>query len=109
MSPQQIRFRLLLDEMFAPRKNFLNLNKFHDLKHISNDFHQSGISDTKVVALAHKENRILISKNEKHMILLCKESGVSLVCVSEKIPYEEIDTKLTAFLKKKRNQAIRDW
>ena len=106
MSPQQIRFHLLLDEMFPPRKYFLNLNKYHDLKHIKVDYHLQGEIDSKVVSLAKKEKRILISKNVKHMIPLCREKAVSLICVTENIPYEEIDSKLMAFLKKRKNQDV---
>ena len=40
------------------------------------------------------------------MIELCRDKGVSLICVKEKIPYEEIDSKITAYLKKIRNQDI---
>lgn len=101
MSPRQIRFRLLLDEMHPGRDKFPNLNKLHDLKHIIHDFNLSGIvKDPQVVSFAKKENRILISKNEKHMVDLCLLNGVSLICVKEKIPNEEIDSKITAYLKK---------
>jgi len=106
MSPRQTRFRLLLDEMHPSRSNFPVLNKLHNLKHITHDFGLSGVQDPKVVSLAKKEKRILISKNEKHMIELCRDKGVSLICVKEKIPYEEIDSKITAYLKKIRNQDI---
>ena len=107
MSPRQTRFRLLLDEMHPGRDKLPILNKLHDLKHIKHDFDlPSIVQDPKVVSFAKKEKRILISKNEKHMIDLCRENKVSLICIKEKIPNEEIDSKITAFLKKRKNQDI---
>lgn len=106
MSPHQTRFRLLLDEMHPSRNNFPLLNNHHDLKHIFHDFKLSGIKDPRVVSIAKNEGRILISKNEKHMIELCEEEKVSLICVTERTPHEEIDLKIMAYLKKKRNQDV---
>lgn len=99
MSPKPNRYKFLLDEMFPARRNFPNLNKLHNLKHIVHDFGLSGISDQKVVNLAKKDKRILISKNEKHMINMCTQNGVKLICITEKMQYEEVDKQVVSSLK----------
>jgi predicted nuclease of predicted toxin-antitoxin system len=106
VSLKQNRHRLLLDEMFPPRSRFPNLNKYHDLKHVVKDFHLGGVSDDKVVKLAKKENRILISKNSKHMIYLCQASEVKLMCLTEKMEWEEIDKAIMSTL---RNTPKTEW
>jgi predicted nuclease of predicted toxin-antitoxin system len=100
MSPRQNRYKLLLDEMLPSRGNFPELNNLHDLKHIAHDRNLSGAPDETVVALAKKEGRILISGNEKHMIGLCKMNGVPLICVTESMANEEIDSLIVSHLKK---------
>lgn len=99
MSPKQNRFRLLLDEMLPPRSKFPSLNKYHDLKHVVRDFHLEGISDDRVVRFAKKERRILISKNSRHMIDLCNVSKVRLICITETMDREEIDSVAMSVLR----------
>ena len=99
MSPKLNRYKLLLDEMFPTRKNFPEINKFHNLQHITHDIKKSGSKDQTVVKLAKKENRILISKNEKHMVDLCIKANVTLICVTEKMQNEEIDKQIISILK----------
>lgn len=99
MSPKQFRYKLLLDEMFPARKNFPETNKLHNLRHITHDFKRSGTKDLTVVNLAKKEKRILISKNEKHMVDLCINASVTLICVTEKMQNEEIDRQIISILK----------
>ncbi len=102
MSPRQSRLKLLLDEMFPGRNNFPELNKIHNLKHVIHDFHIVNNQDQSVVNLAKKEKRILISRNEKHMIGLCKVAGVPLICITEAMTYEEIDSQIVSILKKRK-------
>ena len=99
MSPKQNRFRLLLDEMLPPRSKFPNLNKYHDLKHVVRDFHLEGISDDKVVKFAKKERRVLISKNSRHMIDLGRINKIKLICITETMDWEEIDSVIMSALR----------
>lgn len=99
MSPKQNRYRLLLDEMFTARKNFPETNKLHNLRHITHDLKRSGSKDQVVVNMAKKEKRILISKNEKHMVDLCLKAKVTLFCVTEKMQNEEIDKQIISNLR----------
>lgn len=100
MPPKPSRYRLLLDEMFPLRNSFPQLNKLHDLKHVLHDLHLSDNQDEKVVRLAKIQKRILISKNKKHMIKLCQKEQVTLICITETMDWEEIDSMVTAALRK---------
>lgn len=100
MPPKPGRYRLLLDEMFPRRNAFPELNKFHDLKHVLHDFHLDDNQDKNVVKLAKTQERILISKNKKHMIELCQKENVTLVCITEIMDWEEIDSIVMAVLRK---------
>ncbi len=104
MSPKQSRHKLLLDEMFPRRNAFPQLNSFHDLKHVVHDYHLENNGDPKVVRLAKLNNRILISKNEKHMIELCKNEMVRLICITEAMSQEEIDSQIMAVLRRLSTQ-----
>ncbi|KKT49544.1 MAG: hypothetical protein UW41_C0005G0047 [Candidatus Collierbacteria bacterium GW2011_GWC2_44_18] len=101
MSPHQDRFKLLLDEMLPKRDKFPILNKLHNLKHIVHDVKGSGLKDEDVVLLAKKQKRILISKNDKHMIDLCNINKVQLICITETMREEEIDKKIVAMLSRR--------
>jgi|CXWL01.1.fsa_nt_gi predicted nuclease of predicted toxin-antitoxin system len=92
--------------MLPPRSKFPHINKYHDLKHVVRDFHKEGVTDEKVVELAKEKDRILISKNSKHMIELCILNRIRLICVTEAMSDEEIDlaimSKLRGITKKDR-------
>lgn len=90
---------MLLDEMFPDRESFPSLNKHHNLRHVAIDFKLNGSPDEDVVQIAKKEVRILVSKNVKHMIILCQKASVPLICITEKMTNEEIDNKIMAKLK----------
>lgn len=100
MPPKPNRFRLLLDEMFPHRKAFPHLNKQHDLKHVIHDLNLKDNQDQNVVKLAKAQKRILISKNKKHMIHLCEKEQVGLICITETMDWEEIDSVIMAVLRK---------
>ena len=100
MPPKRNRYRLLLDEMFPRRNTFPQLNKFHDLRHVLHDFHLPDNQDEEVVRLAKVQKRILISKNKKHMIQLCQNEQVKLICITETMEWEEIDSLIMATLRK---------
>jgi len=86
--------------MLPKRDKFPILNKLHDLRHIVHDVKGSGLKDEDVVLFAKKQQRILISKNDKHMIALCNLHQVQLICITEVMPEEEIDKKIVAMLSK---------
>jgi len=100
MPPKPSRHRLLLDEMFPRRNTFPQLNKFHDLKHVLHDLHLTDNQDENVVKLAKAQKRILISKNKKHMIKRCESEQVRLICITETMDWEEIDSLIMAALRK---------
>ncbi len=100
MPPKPGRCRLLLDEMFPHRNAFPQLNKLHDLKHVLHDLRLKDNQDENVVKLAKAQKRILISKNKKHMTQFCEKEHVILICITETMDWEEIDSMVTAALRK---------
>jgi len=59
------KHKLLLDEGFPIRSYLPTSNKRFDLKHISADLKQSGLSDEKIHRLAADQGRIIITLNIK--------------------------------------------
>src|SRR5918992_5519052 len=95
------KFKLLLDENMPPRQRFPRLNSRFDLKHIRDDFNQIGIKDPAVYDIAAKQNRLIITFNGRDFIkLVSKSAQTGVINVSANLRYEQIDTKLTAFLTK---------
>lgn len=103
MPPKPDRYSLLLDEMFPRRNAFPQLNKLHDLKHVLRDLHLKDNQDENVVKLAKTQKRILISKNKKHMVDLCEKENVTLICITETMEWEEIDSIVMAALRKMKS------
>jgi len=64
------KHKLLLDENFPIRSYFPNLNKRHDIKHLTKDLNLASLSDTKVYKFAQKEERIIVTYNVKDFIPL---------------------------------------
>lgn len=100
MSPKQARYLILLDEMLPAREKFPELNNSHNVRHLVHDFHKLGLEDKKVILLAKKENRIIITKNTRHFFQECKDLGVTLIGVTEEMPAEEIDKDIMAKLRR---------
>lgn len=100
MSPYRDRLKLLLDEMLPKRDKFPILNKLHNLRHVVHNLKGSGLKDEIVVLLAKKQKRILISRNDKHMVHLCQIHNVQLICITEAMPEEEVDRKIVSALSK---------
>ena len=98
MTPRLKRFKLLLDEMLPRKIKYPQLNNFHDVKHIVHDCHQSGISDTQILKLARRDNRILVTKNIKHFQSHCQEYKVDVMGVTETILPEQLDKSIVAIL-----------
>lgn len=86
--------------MLPKRDRFPILNKLHNLRHIVHDLKGSGLKDPEVVLIAKNQGRILISKNDKHMVELCKIGSVRLICITESMPDEEVDKKVASELAK---------
>jgi len=86
--------------MFPRRNAFPYINRYHDLKHVIHDYHLENNVDPEVVRLAKSTKRILISKNEKHMIKLCTSEAVQLICVTEAMSQEEVDSQIMAVLRR---------
>jgi predicted nuclease of predicted toxin-antitoxin system len=94
-----MKCRLLLDENLPPRKKFFRLNNRYNVRHIVHDYHKSGISDTELFKIAEKEQRIILTRNEKDFIgNIRKKSG--LIGLSPNLSTEDIDKKITSVLTK---------
>lgn len=72
MSPRQKRYKIFLDEMFPRRQKLPGLNQAHDVKHILHDLKKGGVSDDEVIAIAKRQERILVTKNIKHFQGKCR-------------------------------------
>lgn len=95
------KFKLLLDEGFYRRHRFPLLNEYHNIKHITGDFHKEGLPDIYVYEFARKQKRLIVTYNEKDfrdLAIKSKDSGV--IGVSGNLTVKQIDIKLTALLNK---------
>ena len=99
MSPRPKRFKILLDEMFPRRIKYPALNRHHDVKHIVHDYQKGGITDVRLLELARKDNRIVITKNIKDFQFQCQPYRVDVIGVTETIPPEELDKSIMAKLR----------
>lgn len=71
------------------------------------DLNLGSLSDPKVFALAHKENRLLITYNTKDFIKLVeKNANAGLIGVSAHLPPDQVDKKLTALLTKSGSKTL---
>ena len=102
MTPRKKRFKLLLDEMMPRREKFPLLNNFHNVKHVVHDLGKSGDSDTQIVAIARRQQRIILTKNIKHFRELCHQENVDLIGVSDVTGPEKLDKIIMARLKRRR-------
>lgn len=100
MSLRNRRYKLLLDEMLPRRSKYPLLNCFHNIRHIVHDYKLAGSSDEKVLKLAAKEERVLITKNIKHFRPSGEEYDVDIIGVMETIPPEELDRSVMAKLRR---------
>src|SRR5947208_1042065 len=95
------KHKLLLDENMQPRKFFPRLNCLFDIKHISLDLKQRGLRDAHVYQFSAKAKRLLVTFNGddfKHLSRTSTETGV--ISLSENLPLEQLDKKLTALLQR---------
>lgn len=94
-----------------PRTRFPRLNSRFDVKHIRDDCHLAGLADPDVYRLAVKEQRVLVTLNEKDFLpLVGTQHDMGVVGVSLHLSSEQIDTKLTALLMRSTPHALqRKW
>ncbi|OGD87755.1 hypothetical protein A3D81_01690 [Candidatus Curtissbacteria bacterium RIFCSPHIGHO2_02_FULL_40_17] len=95
------KHKLLLDEGFPIRSYLPISNRRFDLKHISADLKQSGLSDEEIHKLAAEQGRIVITLNIrdfKPLAPLHKNTGV--IGVSAVLPFDQVDKKLDSLLSK---------
>lgn len=95
------KHKLLLDEGF-PVRSFLPIsNSRFDLKHISIDLKQKGLSDEDIHRIAADQRRIVVTLNIKDFKPLApmnKNTGV--IGVSATLPFDQVDKKLNSLLTK---------
>ncbi|MBA3723698.1 MAG: DUF5615 family PIN-like protein [Candidatus Levybacteria bacterium] len=99
--------KLLLDENFEPRIYLPKLNRLYDIKHVAEDLHKGGIEDRKVYEIAVKQERIVVTYNEKDFrsfAHVSEKSGV--IGISTNLTPTQIDTKLAALLKKTSSKSL---
>jgi Domain of unknown function (DUF5615) len=95
--------KVLLDENMPKRSALPLLNKHFQVKHISADLHQEGLDDPAVYDLAVSLGCVLITRNLKHFRPLAgTKHDAGVITVSQNLVPEQLDTKLTAFLKRAR-------
>ena len=89
------------------RTKFPRVNSRHDVKHLRDDFHITGIPDPEVYEFAIKENRLILTFNGDDFRELAKKSReTGVIFLSDNLHYEHIDTKLTALLSKSTSHAL---
>lgn len=92
-----MKCKLLLDENLPQRKKFTRLNNRFNLRHVVHDYHRSGISDKELFKIAEKQQRIILTLNEKDFIGKArKKSG--LIGLSPNLSTEDIDKIVTSML-----------
>jgi predicted nuclease of predicted toxin-antitoxin system len=107
MALKHRRYKLLLDENFPPRTYFPTCNNLHNVKHIKHDFNQAGTEDSKVYEFAETKKRLLVTFNEKDFRkLAARSSKTGIIAVSQTLPLDQIDKKLTALLRRKKPGAL---
>ena len=90
-----------------PRLRFPRLNSRFDVKHVRDDFNLAGFPDPDVYRLAVREQRILVTLNEKDFLPLAgTQNDRGIIGVSPHLTIEQIDTKLTALLIKSTTKAL---
>lgn len=94
-----LKYKLLLDESLPPPTNFPKLNNFHDIQHIAQDYNLSGISDSKVYAIANAQHRMVVVFNTKDFKPLIQPHKSSVIALSTNLLSKEADLKLVKALK----------
>jgi predicted nuclease of predicted toxin-antitoxin system len=103
------KHKLLLDENFPPRQLFPMLNHRFDLKHFIKDLKMpERIPDPMVYHEAIKRERILVTFNgDDFTPLVTSGDPIGVIAVSDNLPNEQIDRKLTALLLRSTPNSLR--
>ena len=89
------------------RLKFPRVNSRHDLKHLRDDFHITGIADPQVYEFARKEGRLILTLNgEDYRELAGKSRDTGIIFLSDNLTDERIDSKLNALLSKLTPNAL---
>lgn len=100
------RHKLLLDEGFHSRNRFPRLNRRFGLKHIKSDLHYAELSDLEVYEIAAKQNRIVITFNEKDFRDLVIKTKSGVIAVSATLSIEQIEKKILALLNRSGKRTL---
>src|SRR5262249_24550245 len=101
------KHKLLLDENMPGRRTFPRLNMLFDVKHIRDDFKGAGTPDQQVYEIAKQSKRLIVTNNVKHFkILADKSQDTGVIGVSPNLRPDQIDSKLTALLRKSSEKAL---
>ncbi|MBI2613787.1 MAG: DUF5615 family PIN-like protein [Candidatus Levybacteria bacterium] len=107
MPRKPYRHKLLLDEGLYLKKALPRTNSRHDIKHIKHDLNKGGVSDKKVYSIANKNKRIIVTYNIDDFKKLARESPNSgVIGISQGIPPDQLDKKLSALLSKKTPKSL---
>ena len=106
MTTRKKRFKLLLDEMLPRKDRFPQVNNYHNVRHIVHDLKKPGSSDEDVIKIANKLNRIVITKNIKDFRMLGEKYKVDIFGVTETIPFERLDKRISAILRRRKYQKM---
>ena len=86
---------------------FPRLNSRYDLKHLRDDYHFTGLLDPNVYTFACKTQRLILTFNgDDFKALAAKSRETGIVFLSDNLPNERIDSKLTALLSKSKPNAL---
>ncbi len=97
------RYKLLLDEGLPPTLGFPLTKHNHDVKHVRDDLHFTGLKDPEVYKLAVKHKRLLIIYNLKdYKVLAESDKSSGIIGISQEMDREQQDKKLLALLTKKK-------
>ena len=89
------------------RTKFPRLNSRYDLKHQRDDFHFTGLLDPDVYTFACKTQRLILTFNgDDFKPLAVKSQETGIIFLSDNLPDDRIDSKLTALLSKSTSNAL---
>ena len=107
MTKPFFKHKILLDENFPTRSYLPLLNSRFTVKHIAKDLKHGGWSDEEVYQCAKDNKLIVVTFNFKDFIPFIDVSdNAGIVGVSNNLPNEVIDKKLTALFRKATQKSL---
>ena len=100
------RYKLLLDEGLYLSNTYPNLNKLHDLLHVSKTKYR-GSSDKVIYNFSNKESRIPIVHNIKHFVNLMDKDKISVIWLSNNVSNKHADSKIVKALNRLKPSEIK--